>query len=374
VLCLASLPGLEPGTYCLEASSPASTNFTLTSKREPKSEPTAWDNFAGNCHGRPLSPAVGFDPRQPEVATLSDGLRIYRVLARAENRSPRTVEWINNSVRYFMEFLGTDPDLGTITGADLRNFILALQQTHTYRQHPFRLPQEVLISQASIQCYARGVRAIFGHLYRDGYIPTNPMERVRMPRVDEKTIRSLSDKQVEQLLSQPDQKIDLGFRDYTVLLAFVDTGIRVGELVKLTEGDVDLENGFLKVTGKTRRERLVPFGKRLTKALLKYQNKHRPDPLGNDRFFLTQEGTPLTENRVERIVRGYGVRAGLHVWPHLLRHSFALLYIRNGGDPVTLQKILGHRTLAMTIRYLNMIGADLKAAHDKFSPGDRLRL
>ncbi|MDM8000825.1 MAG: tyrosine-type recombinase/integrase [Dehalococcoidia bacterium] len=308
------------------------------------------------------------------MATLSDGLRIYRVLARAENRSPRTVDWITSSVRYFMEFLGGDPDLDTISANDLRNFVLALQQTRSYRQHPFRRPLDTLLSQATIQNYARGVRAVFGHLHRDGYIPTNPMERVRMPRVDEKTIRSLSDKQVEHLLSQADQKTDLGFRDYTIMLTFVDTGIRVGELVKLAESDVDLESGFLKVIGKTRRERLVPFGKRLTKALLKYQNRHRPDPLGNDHFFLTLEGRPLNENRVERIVRGYGVKAGIRVWPHLLRHTFALLYIRNGGDPVTLQKILGHRTLAMTIRYLNMIGADLKAAHDRFSPGDRLRL
>ena len=308
------------------------------------------------------------------MSTLSDGLRIYRVLARAENRSPRTVEWISNSVRYFMEFLGGDPDLGTISAADLRNFVLALQQTRTYRRHPFRQPQEALVSQATIQCYARAVRALFGHLYRDGYISANPMERVRMPRVDEKTIPSLSQKQVELLLSQPDQKTDHGFRDYTVMLALVDTGIRVGELAKIKESDVDLEDGFLKVMGKTRRERLVPFGKRLTKALLKYQNRHRPDPLGNASYFLTLEGAPLSENRVERVVRQYGVGAGLHVWPHLLRHTFALLYIRNGGDPVTLQKIMGHSTLSMTIRYLNMIGADLKAAHEKFSPGDRLKL
>jgi hypothetical protein len=85
------------------------------------------------------------------VATLSDGLRIYRVLARAENRSPRTVEWITSSVRHFMEFLGGDPDLATVSAADLRNFVLALQQTRTYRRHPFRRPQEALISQATIQ-------------------------------------------------------------------------------------------------------------------------------------------------------------------------------------------------------------------------------
>jgi len=89
---MASLPGLEPGTYCLAEGRLPNTDFTLSPKREPKRGPTACDNSTANCHRRPLFPALGLPPRQPEVATLSDGLRIYRVLARAENRSPRTEE------------------------------------------------------------------------------------------------------------------------------------------------------------------------------------------------------------------------------------------------------------------------------------------
>ena len=109
------------------------------------------------------------------MTTLTDGLRIYRVVARPENPSPRTVEWITCSVCWFMEFLGTDPNLGTISSADLRDFVLALQQTQKYRRNPFSRPQEVLMSQATVQCYARGVRAILGHLCRGGYIlPPTP--------------------------------------------------------------------------------------------------------------------------------------------------------------------------------------------------------
>ncbi|MCX5999175.1 MAG: tyrosine-type recombinase/integrase, partial [Chloroflexi bacterium] len=126
--------------------------------------------------------------------------------------------------------------------------------------------------------------------------------------------------------------------------------------------------------GKGQKERFVPIGAKVSKGLLKYKMRRR-EAVG-DSFFLTRDGGALAARRVQNIVRRYGQRAGIKVRcsPHTFRSSSAVLYLRNGGDPFTLQKKLGHSSLAMTRRYSNLVDSDVRAAHLKFSPADRLRI
>ncbi len=112
--------------------------------------------------------------------------------------------------------------------------------------------------------------------------------------------------------------------------------------------------------GKGGKERYCPFGQKVAKALLKYQLRHRPKAIGNDSFFLGKEGHPLTANRVEKIIRDYGKRAGLGAYPHKFRHTSSVMYLRNGGDPFSLQKKLGHSSLQMTRHYSNLADSDVR--------------
>ncbi|MBI2918539.1 MAG: tyrosine-type recombinase/integrase [Chloroflexi bacterium] len=308
------------------------------------------------------------------MTTLAEGLTAYRICAQAEGKSPQTIRWVTQGVGYFRDFLGGNPAIGDITGQDLRRFILACQGSTKYARHPTTKPQAVKLSPQSVETYARAIRAFFSYLNREELIGDNPMQKVKMPKVPKKVVPILDAKGLEKLLAQPDQKTATGFRDYTLMLAYVDTGARLNELVNLDEGDVDLDNGVFRVMGKGARERLLPFGLKLTKALLKYRVRFRPQPLANGRFFVSHDGRPLTGRRVERIISGYAQKAGLkgRVYPHLLRHTSSVLYLRNGGDPFSLQKKLGHSSLAMTRHYSELADGDVRAAHLKFGVVDRL--
>ena len=310
------------------------------------------------------------------MATLSDALSAYRICAQAEGKSSKTILWIMSSVSYFIDFLGPErQDIDGISGNDLRQFIIDLQRRPKFLNHPYNKPRKEKISAQSIETYARAIRAFFGYLHREEMIERNPIQKVRMPKVPKKVVPTFSQKEVEQLLAQPNKKTDSGYRDYAVLLAFVDTAARLSELACLKEDDIDLENGYLKVMGKGGKERYIPFGHKVAKALLKYRMKHRPTPIGTDRFWLTIAGAPLEEGRIEKLVAGYGRKAGFkRCYPHKLRHTSSVLYLRNGGDPFSLQKKLGHSSLQMTRHYANLADSDVRAQHLRYGVADRLKV
>ena len=126
-----------------------------------------------------------------------------------------------SSVTYFSEFLGPErQDIDGITGNDLRQFIIAYQQSPKFPKHPFLKPQPEKLSAQAIETYARAIRAFFGFLYQEELIEHNPMQKVKMPRVPKKVVPTHSEKEIVRLLSQPDRKTARGFRDYAIMLTF----------------------------------------------------------------------------------------------------------------------------------------------------------
>ncbi len=192
--------------------------------------------------------------------TLQDALVAYRTYARAEGKSPKTIRWINSSVGYFADFLGPDQqDIAGITGNDLRRFIIALREKHKYSHHPYNKPQQAKLSAQTIETYCRAIRAFFGFLYREGFIETNPMERVKMPKVPEIVVPTFSEKEIERLLAQPNKHSNEGYRDYSIMLTLIDTGIRLSELAGLKVDGIDYEQNYFRVMGKGQRVRWIPI-------------------------------------------------------------------------------------------------------------------
>jgi len=155
--------------------------------------------------------------------------------------------------------------------------------------------------------------------------------------------------------------------------------MRVSELCHLKIDNVWLEEGMLKVLGKGNKERLIPMGKQVQRCLWRYTSRFRPEPLAasGNVLFLTQDGKPLTKDRVEKIMARYGRKAGLkgvRCSPHTLRHTAAVKFLRNGGDVFSLQRMLGHASLEMTRRYCELADTDVKRAHMTASPVDNLVL
>ena len=266
-----------------------------------------------------------------------------------------------------------------ITQHEIRAFILHLQQKRRFSNHPLNPVQDSGLSGHTINCYLRSLRIFFSWLVSEDIIAHNPFEHVKIPRPSRKVIPTFTDSQIQYLLGVIDIRSAEGYRNYAIILALLDTGMRVSELCHLKLNDVALEEGMLKVLGKGNKERLIPIGKQVQRLLWRYVSRYRPEPLSavGNVLFLTRDGKPLTKERVEKILTRYGRKAelkGVRCSPHTLRHTAAVKFLRNGGDVFSLQRMLGHSSLEMTRRYCELADTDLKRAHMTASPVDNLSL
>jgi site-specific recombinase XerD len=305
----------------------------------------------------------------------------YQLCARAEGKSPSTVRIVASSVGYFDQFLRRmerPSDAALIGPTEIRAFILYLGQKPCFTDHPFAREQAHKLSDHSVNCYLRSIRAFWSWLVAEEIIASSPFSRVKLPRVSRKVIKTFTLNQIQRLLASIDTASHCGYRDYTIILTLLDTGLRVSELTGLKVSDVSFEEGIFKVLGKGNKERFVPFGREVQHCLWRYCQSQRPDPQRDgDYLFLTGDGRQLTKNRVEGIMLGYARKSdlqGVRCSPHTLRHTAAISFLRNHGDVFSLQRMLGHSSLEMTRRYCEIADTDVKRAHITASPVDNWRL
>lgn len=199
----------------------------------------------------------------------------------------------------------------------------------------------------------------------------NPSARIDRRKAPGTVIETFSEEQLERLLATPDKKRFVGFRDYTIMLILLDTGIRLSELVGIKLEDLKMSQGEIVITqakgGKQRRVFVSPK----TRETLKKYIRIRGDIPGNLYLFVSIENQPIKGRNVQERLKIYGRKAGLEgvrVSPHTFRHTFAKMYILRGGDPFSLQALLGHATLDMVRHYVNMWGTDLQKMHRHYSP------
>jgi integrase/recombinase XerD len=242
-----------------------------------------------------------------------------------------------------------------------------------------RTPRKgTLLSGHTVQGYVRALKSFFSWIVKEEYLESNIMTGIPVPKAPKKIINSFSEEQIVSLAAACQQENGIGYRNLVMLMLMLDTGIRVSELIALELDDVELGEGFVRVrSGKGNKERIIPVGSVVIKLLWKYLNQSRPRPISENitRVFLSFDGLPLTRSGVQQMIHRCGKRAGIsgvRCSPHTLRHSFAKNYLLNGGDTFSLQKILGHSSLASVRTYLSLFGADLKRQHQRFSPVDNM--
>lgn len=318
--------------------------------------------------------------RKDAAARLDKLLEGYRLSAQSEGKSPNTIAIVAASVRYLEEFL-TDNNLSTdvteIGAGELRRFTVYLRERPRFARHRFTRPQGGHLSGHTINGYLRALQAFWSWLEREEFIKENPFDRLKIPKAPRKVIPIFTEEQLLQLLASIDIASPVGYRDYTIILTLLDTGIRCSELTGLRLTDVNLESRLFKVWGKGSKERMVPIGAKVQKALWKYLSRYRPEPITPryDQVFLTRDGHPLTKDRLEAIVERYGKKAGItgvRVSPHTFRHTMAVTFLRNGGDVFSLQRILGHSQLEVLRGYINLAQSDISRVHQRNSPADNL--
>ena len=212
---------------------------------------------------------------------------------------------------------------------------------------------------------------------REGVVESNPAKIVATPRKEKKLPKHLSIEDAIRFIETPDTATDFGKRDRAIIELLYATGVRVSELVGLNLRDVDFKNKLLRVFGKRRKERIVPFGDPAAKALKDYLavrekflmnapvTKRDAQPL-----ILNYQGTRMSPRSVGRLIEKYiKLCAGIHdISPHALRHSFATHLLDSGADLRDIQELLGHARLSTTQIYTHVSMEKLIEVYDKAHP------
>ena len=164
-------------------------------------------------------------------------------------------------------------------------------------------------------------------------------------------------------------------RDKALILTLLDTGVRASELCRLKINDINLETGTVRImpflSGRKSRSRVVFIGK-VTRSALWHYLVERKDAQPENYPFISRNNRPLDRFILRDLLQRIGERICIdNVHPHRFRHTFAIQYLRNGGDIFTLQRLLGHSDISMVRRYLNIADTDTKTAHQQASPVDR---
>ncbi len=187
----------------------------------------------------------------------------YRLCARTEGKSENTIRILNTALTTLKGFLTSreyPTDVTEIGVNELREFILHLQQVKAFEHHPLTKPQRKGLSGHAINTYLRSIRAFWSWLVREEIINSNPFSRVKIPKAPKKVIITFSEKQLVAMLKSVNISMLAGFRDWTIMLMLLDTGLRAIQLVGLIIDNIYLEEEMVKVFGKGNKERIVPFG------------------------------------------------------------------------------------------------------------------
>jgi integrase/recombinase XerC/integrase/recombinase XerD len=245
-----------------------------------------------------------------------------------------------------------------------------------YENHPYAPAKPEPLSTATIHGHVRTLRAFFNWLAVENLAQSNPAKDLKPPKVTRRVVSTLSDDEIKTVLSTF-STLPSDARNQTIFLILLDTGLRIGELVNLKMDDTHLDEGYLKVIGKGKKERIVPIGNNAQKALQRYLFRYRPKSSNHviDYVFLSTSGKPLTENGMKLMFARLAKRSGVYrLHAHLCRHTFATRFLINGGDVFSLQQILGHSTLEMVSRYVNLASSHITIQHQKYSPLDQIDL
>lgn len=217
------------------------------------------------------------------------------------------------------------------------------------------------------------LRRYFHWALREKRVAADPTVRMLAAKQAPRMPKVLTQQQVEDLLQSPDVDVPLGLRDRAMLELMYASGLRVSELVGVRMHEVDLRAGVLRVTGKGRKERLVPFGQEAQHWLERYLLQARSAILGgqhSDEVFVTQRGAGMSRVMFWIIVKKYAQLAGIHapLSPHTLRHAFATHLLNHGADLRVVQMLLGHADISTTTIYTHVARERLKALHAEHHP------
>lgn len=279
--------------------------------------------------------------------------------------SRNTCEAYKNDLTRYLEYI---EQLGVhqISGCQnkhVRNLIVVLTSTG--------------MASSSIARNITTIRMFHRFLLSEGLSDSDPTVYIDVPKHTKKLPAVLDIHEVESILNQPDVSSPKGLRDRAMLEFLYATGVRVSELIGITQSDIVKSEGYARVFGKGSKERIVPIGDIALKYTLQYQKEVRSllskRHHAGDVLFLSMRGRPISRVAVWKILKNYALEAGLDkdVSPHTMRHSFATHLLEGGADLRSVQEMLGHADISTTQIYTHLDREYLKEVIQTFHPREQ---
>lgn len=277
------------------------------------------------------------------------------------NYSSYTVAEYSTDVDAFLSFMDVEgiDDLSAVTYTEARLYVTTLYDGG--------------LSRATISRKISSVRSFFKFANFRYDITDQAFGSLYHPKKQEKLPAFFYEEELGLLFAACEGTDSKSYRDYAILEVLYATGIRVGELVSIELTDVDYGLGIIRVMGKGRKERYIPFGSFAEKALQDYVAESRPKLMKNEnhpKLFVNMRGGALTERGVRYILNALMERASLHskIYPHMIRHSFATHLLANGADMRSVQELLGHAHLSSTQVYTHVTKEHLRKTYMNTHP------
>ena len=274
-----------------------------------------------------------------------------------------TIEYYKKRIGYFIDFVN-DKDINNVVIDDYNSYAIYLINKVTNKGSK--------LSSATIKTTLNATKIFLKYSYDNKYMISDLYKNIKPYKQMKKTIVVLSAEDINKLLNSQNEFTIIGLRNLLAISLMLDAGLRVSEVVNLNVEDISKELGVIKVLGKGKKERLVP----LTDSIIKYYDKYVfLASLYSGALFLDSDtGLRMTSSGISQILRRIKKEQHFNkLHPHYLRHTFATLFLVNGGDPVHLQLILGHSTLYMTEQYLHLANQMTLQKQKKFSPLTNLK-
>ena len=296
---------------------------------------------------------------------LGQTKKIFLIAKKSENVTVRTIEIYEEILNRFFKHLMEQNiyDVTEISASNIRGFLVLLQEQG--------------LKGVSRHRFYRGIKTFLLFLYREDYINKNPIADVKPPKIEQKDMRTFTAQEISKMLNAFNKDTFTGFRNYCIFYLFFSTGLRKQEVLDLREVDLNITNDLIRVAmGKGQKERYVPVGRTLKRALVQYLKK-REEFINNESckwLFVTHKDkrkmSPSAINgifhRLKQDLKLTGEKISSHTW----RHTFAKTYLLSRGDIFSLQKIMGHSDIATTKAYIALNDREVQIQHAKFNPLD----
>lgn len=293
-----------------------------------------------------------------ELSISSDIRDFVTYIASEKGVTPNTVNAYRHDVEMFASYLEEQGihSFEKVTSKHCVGFLTHLQQK----------------GRASSSCCRTliAIKVLFRFLKRERLVSTNVMLYFETPKLWQLIPEVLSADEVERLLNQPDTNSEIGARDRAILEVLYASGLRVSEVCGLSIYDVD--DTFVRVMGKGRKERLVPIGRKAIEAVDHYLSSFRSqyESQDNQKLFLNTRGKGVNRVAVWKMIKQHAKDAGIvkNISPHTLRHSFATHLLDNGADLRVIQEMLGHASISSTDRYTHISRSHLQQQFEAYHP------